>query len=269
MIGPGDKPLEIQIRTHEMHRHAELGVAAHWAYKEARKGHDAEFQRRIDWMRNFLELKSEGEDATDILERFKAEFEPVHIYVLTPQAKVIELAKGATPLDFAYAVHSQIGHRCRGARVNGRIVPLSYTLNSGETVEILTQKNATPSRDWLSPHQGYLTTARARNRVRQWFKQQDHDLHVQSGRAAPGQGACPPGDRREAAARPTRPALQPQAGRRTCWPLSGAATWRWGWWLVRSVNRGCQRPGSRNPGPELTPNPRAVPGRWWSKAWTT
>jgi len=184
VIGPGDKPLEIQIRTHEMHRHAELGVAAHWAYKEAKKGHDAEFQRRIVWMRNFLELKSEGEDATDILERFKSEFEPVHIYVLTPQAKVIELAKGATPLDFAYAVHSEIGHRCRGARVNGRIVPLSYTLNSGETVEILTQKNATPSRDWLSPHQGYLTTARARNRVRQWFKQQDHDLHVQLGRTA-------------------------------------------------------------------------------------
>ncbi|HYN77408.1 MAG TPA: bifunctional (p)ppGpp synthetase/guanosine-3',5'-bis(diphosphate) 3'-pyrophosphohydrolase [Lamprocystis sp. (in: g-proteobacteria)] len=184
VIGPGDKPLEIQIRTHEMHRHAEFGVAAHWAYKEVRKGHDAEFQRRINWMRNFLELKSEGEDATDILERFKAEFEPAHIYVLTPQAKVIELSKGATPLDFAYAVHSEIGHRCRGARVNGRIVPLTYTLNSGETVEILTQKNATPSRDWLSPHHGYLTTARARNRVRQWFKQQDHDLHVQAGRTA-------------------------------------------------------------------------------------
>jgi len=184
VIGPEDKPLEIQIRTHEMHRHAELGVAAHWAYKESRKGHDAEFQRRVNWMRSFLELKSEGEDATDILERFKAEFEPVHIYVLTPHAKVVELPKGATPLDFAYAVHSEIGHRCRGARVNGRIVPLSYSLNSGETVEILTQKNAAPSRDWLSPHQGYLTTARARNRVRQWFKQQDHDLHSQAGRTA-------------------------------------------------------------------------------------
>ncbi len=184
VIGPGDKPLEIQIRTHGMHRHAELGVAAHWAYKEAGKGPDAEFQRRINWMRSFLELKSEGEDATDILERFKAEFEPVQIYVLTPHAKVIELPKGATPLDFAYEVHSEVGHRCRGARVNGRIVPLSYRLNSGETVEILTQKNAAPSRDWLSPHQGYLITARARNRVRHWFKQQDHDLHWQAGRAA-------------------------------------------------------------------------------------
>jgi GTP pyrophosphokinase len=183
VIGPGDKALEVQIRTHEMHRHAELGVAAHWAYKES-KGHDAEFQRRVIWMRQWLELKNEGEDASEILERFKSELEPSHVYVLTPQAKVIELPKGATPLDFAYAVHSEIGNRCRGARVNGRIVPLNYQLSSGETVEILTQKNATPSRDWLSPHQGYLATARARNRVRQWFKQQDHDLHMQEGRSA-------------------------------------------------------------------------------------
>ncbi len=183
VIGPGDKPLEVQIRTHEMHHHAELGVAAHWAYKEA-KGHDAEFHRRVVWMRQWLELKNEGEDASEILERFKSEFEPIHIYVLTPHSKVIELPRGATPLDFAYAVHSEVGNRCRGARVNGRIVPLNYQLSSGEAVEILTQKNATPSRDWLSPHHGYLTTARARNRVRQWFKQQDHDQHEQEGRAA-------------------------------------------------------------------------------------
>ena len=183
VIGPGDKPLEVQIRTHEMHRHAELGVAAHWAYKES-KGHDADFQRRVVWMRQWLELKNEGEDASDILARFKTELEPAHIYVLTPQSKVIELPKGATPLDFAYAVHSQVGNRCRGARVNGRIVPLNSQLHSGEMVEILTQKNATPSRDWLSPHQGYLVTARARNRVRQWFKQQDHDIHAHEGRAA-------------------------------------------------------------------------------------
>ncbi len=183
VVGPEDKPLEVQIRTHEMHRHAEFGVAAHWAYKEA-KGHDAEFQRRVVGMRNWLELKNEGDDASGFLERFKAEFEPVHIYVLTPQSKVVELPKGATPLDFAYAIHSEIGNRCRGARVNDRIVPLNYALHSGEKVEILTQKNAAPSRDWLSPHQGYLTTARARNRVRQWFKQQNFDQHLQEGRAA-------------------------------------------------------------------------------------
>ena len=181
VVGPGDKPLEVQIRTHEMHRHAEYGVAAHWAYKES-KSHDAEFQRRVIWMRNWLELKNEGDDASDFVERFKAEFEPAHIYVLTPHSKVIELPKDATPLDFAYAIHSEVGNRCRGARVNGRIVPLNQALHSGDKVEILTQKNAAPSRDWLSPHHGYLTTARARNRVRQWFKQLDHDEHLQDGR---------------------------------------------------------------------------------------
>ncbi len=181
VIGPEGKALEVQIRTHEMHRHAELGVAAHWSYKE-NKQQDAELQRRLVWMRNWLELKSEGEDGGDFVERFKQEFEPVHIYVLTPQSKVIELPVGATPLDFAFAIHSEVGLRCRGARVDGRIVPLNQGLQSGQRVEILTQKNATPSRDWLSHHQGYLKTARARNRVRQWFAQQDHDLHAAQGR---------------------------------------------------------------------------------------
>jgi GTP pyrophosphokinase len=185
VIGPEDKALEVQIRTHEMHRHAELGVAAHWSYKE-NKGHDPELQRRLIWMRNWLELKGEGDgaaDASDSVEGFAVEFEPVHIYVLTPQSKVIELPVGATPLDFAFAIHSEVGLRCRGARVDGRIVPLNQALQSGQRVEILTQKNATPSRDWLSPHQGYLKTSRARNRVRQWVAQQDHDLHAAQGRA--------------------------------------------------------------------------------------
>jgi GTP pyrophosphokinase len=182
VIGPGDKPLEVQIRTYEMHRHAELGVAAHWSYKE-NKGQDVEMQRRLAWMRNWLELKQEGDQGGDIVERFKTEFEPVHIYVLTPQSKVIELPIGATALDFGFAIHSEIGLRCRGARVDGRIVPLSQPLQSGQRVEILTQKNATPSRDWLSPHHGFLKTARARNRVRQWFAQQDHDMHAAQGRA--------------------------------------------------------------------------------------
>jgi GTP pyrophosphokinase len=177
--GPESKALEVQIRTHAMHQHAEFGVAAHWAYKEA-KGHDAEFQRRVVWMRQWLETKDEA--SGERLERFKAEFEPAHIYVLTPQSKVVELPKDATPLDFAYAIHSEIGNRCRGAKVNERIVPLNQTLHSGDTVEILTQKNAAPSRDWLSPHHGYLTTARARNRVRQWFKQLDFDKHLHEGR---------------------------------------------------------------------------------------
>jgi GTP pyrophosphokinase len=182
VIGPEEKPLEVQIRTYDMHRHAEYGVAAHWAYKES-KGHDAEFQRRVTWMRNWLELKNEGDQGGDFVERFKAEFEPVHVYVLTPQAKVIELPRGATPLDFAYAIHSEIGNHCRGARVDGRIVPLTHQLTSGETVEILTQKNATPSRDWLSPHHHYMVTAKARNRVRQWLKQQDFERYLGEGRA--------------------------------------------------------------------------------------
>ncbi len=183
VIGPEDKPLEVQIRTLDMHEHAELGVAAHWAYKEA-AGHDADFQRRVVWMRNWLDLQSDCDQSGELLARFKAECEPSHVYVLTPQAKVIELSRGATPLDFAYAIHSEVGHRCRGARVNGRIVPLTHQLASGESVEILTQKNATPSRDWLSPHQHYMVTSRARNRVRQWFKSQDFDRHVAEGRAA-------------------------------------------------------------------------------------
>lgn len=181
VLGPDDKALEVQIRTYDMHRHAEFGVAAHWAYKEA-KGHDAAFQRRVVWMRNWLEFKNDSEDNGDVVARFKSEFEPTHIYVLTPQSKVIELPKCATPLDFAYAIHSEVGNRCRGARVNGRIVPLTHQLHSGDSIEILTQKNAAPSRDWLSLHHGYLTTARARNRVRQWFKQQDFDQHLHEGR---------------------------------------------------------------------------------------
>lgn len=182
VIGPEDKSLEVQIRTRDMHRHAELGVAAHWAYKES-KQHDADFQRRVVMMRSWLELKNEGEGAGDFVERFKAEFEPSHIYVLTPHSKVIELPKGATALDFAYAIHSDVGNRCRGAKADGSIVPLNQPLSSGQTVEILTQKNAAPSRDWLSTHHGYLHTAKARNRVRQWFKQQDADRYIDEGRA--------------------------------------------------------------------------------------
>jgi GTP pyrophosphokinase len=183
VVGPEEKPLEVQIRTLEMHQHAELGVAAHWRYKE-NSGQDTELERRILWMRNWLELKEDGGEAAGFVERFKSEFEPVRIYVLTPQNRVVELPKGATPLDFAYSIHSQVGHECKGARVDGHIVPLTQPLQSGQTIEILIAKNGTPSRDWLSPHLGYLKTSRARNRVRQWFKQQDYDQHVASGRSA-------------------------------------------------------------------------------------
>lgn len=182
VLGPEDRPLEVQIRTYRMHEHAELGVAAHWAYKET-GGQDPEFHRRIVAMRSWLEQSQEGQEPGDGPPLPDAGTASAHVYVLTPQGRVIELPKGATPLDFAYSIHSEVGHRCRGARVDGRIVPLTYPLTSGETVEILTQKNAKPSRDWLSPHRGYLATNRARNRVRQWFKQQDHEQHVAEGRA--------------------------------------------------------------------------------------
>ncbi|MES9957618.1 MAG: GTP diphosphokinase [Sedimenticola sp.] len=184
VIGPEDKPLEIQIRTHDMHDHAELGVAAHWRYKESGGKEDPAFQRRIVLMRNWLELKEEPSESEDFVENFKTEFEAQQVYILTPQGKVMELPKGSTAVDFAYAIHSAVGHRCRGVRINGRIAPLTQPLESGQTVEVITVKEGGPSRDWLSPHLGYIKTSKARNRVRHWFKQQDYEEHLHQGRAS-------------------------------------------------------------------------------------
>jgi GTP pyrophosphokinase len=183
VIGPDDKTLEIQIRTHEMHQHSELGVAAHWRYKESSRA-DAEFERRIILMRSWLEAKGEGDGAGDFTDDLRAGFDDRQIYVFSPNGKVVELPRGATPVDFAYAIHSSVGHRCRGARINGSIAPLAQPLKSGQTVEILTGKQEGPSRDWLSPHLGYLKTSRARNRVRHWFKHQDYAEHLNIGRAS-------------------------------------------------------------------------------------
>ncbi len=183
VIGPEEKTLEVQIRTRDMHHHAELGVAAHWRYKENAK-HDADFERRIVWMRHWLERKEFSDDSADLPAYLDTELEATRIYVLTPHGKVIELPKGSTPLDFAYAIHTDIGHTCRGARVDGHIVQLNRSLRSGESVEILTAKNGTPSRDWLNPHLGYLHSNKARNRVKQWFKQLDYEHHVELGRSA-------------------------------------------------------------------------------------
>jgi GTP pyrophosphokinase len=184
VIGPEDKPLEVQIRTFEMHDHAELGVAAHWRYKESGGKEDPEFQRRIVLMRNWLELKDESGESEDFVENLKTEFEAQQVYVLTPQGKVVELPKGSTAVDFAYAIHSDVGNRCRGTRINGRIAPLTQALESGQTIEVITVKEGGPSRDWLSPHLGYIKTSKARNRVRHWFKQQDYEQHLQIGRAS-------------------------------------------------------------------------------------
>jgi len=183
VVGPGGKTLEVQLRTEEMHNHAELGVAAHWRYKEGSR-QDSAFEQKIAWLRQLLEWREESDGAGDFIDRFKSEVFQDRVYVLTPQGDVVDLPQGATPLDFAYLVHTEVGHRCRGARVNGRIVSLTYELKSGEQVEILTTRHSRPSRDWLNPQLGYLKTSRALAKVRTWFKSQNHDLNVSSGRSA-------------------------------------------------------------------------------------
>ena len=175
VMGPQGKSVEVQIRTREMHEHAELGVAAHWTYKEG-GARDAQYQRKIEWVRRLLEphdATAATDSERDFLEGVRTELFEDRIYALTPKGEVVDLPRGSTPLDFAYNVHTSLGHRCRGAKVNGRIVPLTYTLSNGEIVEIITGKQDAPSRDWLAPEQGYLVSARNRSKVRAWFRRQD------------------------------------------------------------------------------------------------
>ena len=181
VIGPEGKAIEVQIRTRDMHEHAELGIAAHWRYKEGGR-YDAGFEQKIAWLRQLLEWKDEEPSADDFVDRFKSESVEERVYVLTPQGNVVDMPAGATALDFAYHIHTDVGHRCRGVKVNGRIVPLSYELATGQQVEVLTGRQASPSRDWLNPHLGYLKTSRARAKVRHWFKQQDRDINISAGR---------------------------------------------------------------------------------------
>ncbi len=186
VIGPEGKPLEVQIRTREMHHHSEYGVAAHWRYKESdgREGRrDPGFDEKIAWLRQVLGWKDAVADAGEWLTEFKESLFTDTVYVLTPQGRVIDLPRGATPVDFAYAVHTNLGHRCRGARVDGAMVPLNHALANGQRVEILTVKQGGPSRDWLNPDLGYVASHRARAKVRQWFKQQQHEETVAQGRA--------------------------------------------------------------------------------------
>ena len=181
VVGPRGLALEVQIRTHEMHQHSELGVAAHWRYKEGGKS-DAQFDEKIAWLRQILEWKEELSDRSDMQEQFKNELFHDQVYVLTPQGKVIDLPKGATPVDFAYTLHTDLGHRTRGAKVNGNIVPLNYKLQNGQRVEILTTRQGAPSRDWINPSLGFLQIPRARAKVRAWFKNQNFDESVAQGR---------------------------------------------------------------------------------------
>jgi GTP pyrophosphokinase len=183
VIGPEGKAVEVQIRTREMHEHAELGIAAHWRYKEGGR-YDAGFEQKIAWLRQVLEWKDEEPSADEFIDRFKSESVEERVYVLTPQGNVVDMPAGATALDFAYHIHTDVGHRCRGVKVNGRIVPLSFELSTGQQVEVLTAREAAPSRDWLNQHLGYLKTSRARTKVRQWFKHQDRDITIAAGRHA-------------------------------------------------------------------------------------
>ncbi|MCK5335372.1 MAG: bifunctional (p)ppGpp synthetase/guanosine-3',5'-bis(diphosphate) 3'-pyrophosphohydrolase, partial [Gammaproteobacteria bacterium] len=179
VYGPEGKPVEIQIRTTAMHEFAEYGVAAHWRYKE-RTDQDDVLEKTIGSIRKLLDTSETKED--ELLADFKTDLFSDRVFVLTPQGKVIDMAQGATPLDFAYNVHTEVGHKCRGAKINGHIVPLTTELENGSQVEILTSKNSQPSRDWMNPNLGYLTSNRAKSKVKAWFRQQDYEQHVNDGK---------------------------------------------------------------------------------------
>ncbi|HUO81966.1 MAG TPA: bifunctional (p)ppGpp synthetase/guanosine-3',5'-bis(diphosphate) 3'-pyrophosphohydrolase [Gammaproteobacteria bacterium] len=182
VIGPRQAPLEIQIRTHEMHAHAELGVAAHWRYKEGGPASPA-FEQKISWLRRLLEPPDSEETERDFIDRMRSEIFEDRVFAVSPQGDVVDLPNGATPLDFAYHVHTDVGHHCRGARINGRIVPLVQPIRNGDRVEIITARNATPSRDWLIPQLGYLASGRSRAKVRAWFRRQDQEQNRRQGRS--------------------------------------------------------------------------------------
>lgn len=184
VVGPEGKVLEIQIRSRQMHEEAELGVCAHWRYKgtDASNRPASTYEEKIVWLRQVLDWYEETGDSESVAEQFSFQMAQDRVYVFTPQGDVVNLAQGATPLDFAYHVHTEIGHRCRGAKVNGAIVPLTYTLGMGERVEILTSKDGVPKRDWLQMGLGYLRTSRARAKVQHWFRAQAREDNVDAGR---------------------------------------------------------------------------------------
>ena len=184
VVGPDGKTLEVQIRTREMHAQAELGVAAHWRYKEGGAAGGAAMDKRIAWMRKLLEQAAEAakDGEASPLGAMEGELVEDRVYALTPKGEVVDLQQGATVLDFAYQVHTMVGHRCRGAKVDGRIVQLNHQLRSGERVEILTGKTAEPRRDWLQASSGFLASNRSREKVRSWFNKLDRTRNLQAGR---------------------------------------------------------------------------------------
>lgn len=183
VIGPEGKTVEIQIRTSQMHQDAELGVAAHWKYKEGGGGpKQSGFEEKIAWLRKLLAWQEDMAESGSLVDELRCQVFEDRVYVFTPKGEVVDMPLGATPLDFAYYIHSQIGHRCIGAKIDGRIVPFTYQLQTGDQVEIITQKQPNPSRDWMNPNQGFLRTSRARSKVSTWFKKQDRDKNIQAGR---------------------------------------------------------------------------------------
>ena len=182
IVGPEGKPVEIQIRTQKMHQDAELGVAAHWKYKEGSTGKQSGYDERINWLRRILAWQEEVAESGDLVEELRSQVFDDRVYVFTPKGDVIDLPQGATPLDFAYYIHSNVGHRCIGAKVNGRIVPFTYLLQSGDQIEVLTGKEPNPSRDWMHPGLGYVHSSRARATIHSYFKKQDRDKNLAAGR---------------------------------------------------------------------------------------
>jgi GTP diphosphokinase / guanosine-3',5'-bis(diphosphate) 3'-diphosphatase len=175
------KPLEVQIRTTEMDQNAEYGIAAHWRYKEQGK-RDEVYEQRINWLRKLMDWRQEVNDADEFVDGMKSDVFEDQVYVFTPRGDIIDLAAGSTPIDFAYHVHTEIGHRCRGAKINGKLVSLDYVLKTGDQVEILTAKQGGPSRDWLNPNLGLVKTQRSRSKIRAWFKKQDREQNLTHGK---------------------------------------------------------------------------------------
>ena len=182
VVGPEGKTLEVQLRTREMHRRAELGIASHWRYKEKAK-RDVAFEAKVAWLRSLMEWRQEVTDAWEFIDSLKSDvFQWDRVYTFTPKGDIVDLPSGSTPIDFAYHIHTEIGHRCRGAKVNGKMVALDYKLQNGDQVNILAAKRGRPSRDWLNLHLGYIKTSRARQKIRQWFRRQDRAESVAQGR---------------------------------------------------------------------------------------
>ncbi len=188
LFGPSGKIIEVQIRTQQMHQDAELGVCAHWRYKEVDGSNDqarSAYEQKLEWLRHVIEWQEEigGSDAQEELRAELNAIKADRIFVITPKGHVVDVPYGATPVDFAYYIHTEVGHHCRGAKVNGRIVPLTHTLQTGDQVEVLTTKEGGPSRDWLNRDAGYVTSAQARGRIRAWFRELEREENIQAGKS--------------------------------------------------------------------------------------